>query len=347
MKSKGSPRPTHGRATAQDVADLAGVSLTTVSRAFQSDLPVADKTRARVRSAAAELKYAPNMAARALAGRRSNLIGLLINNFDDPENLELFRFVSAEAQKRGFHALLLNIAHEGQHVESVDAALQYQVDGLLVSASHLPESLVQRGAELKKPVVIVGRRSRRTEYSAIYCDNFSGASSVADYLFEQGCQRPALIGGRAEATVVKERETGFVRRIEQLYGFQPMVRMAGANEYDNGVAAVNELLALPMVPDGYFCTSDLLAIAARDAISLSGVRLHPLVVGFGGTLLSKLRSYQFPSVQVPVQEMVRSATSHLIDLIEGIEQGPKEQTFQCVLQVNSNIERSLVSSEEE
>jgi len=336
MKTKGSRRPTHGRATAQDVADLAGVSLTTVSRAFQPHLRVAEKTRALVRRAAAELKYSPNLAARALAGRRSNLIGLLINNFEDPEQLELFRFVSSEAQKRGFHALLLNIDQEGQQVESVDSALQYQVDGLLVSASRLPETLVLRGAELDKPVVVVGRRTRRSEYSAIYCDNAAGAALVADYLFESGCRRPAFIGGWTEATVVKERQTGFVRRIEELYGFQPILRMAGTNDYENGINAVNQLLALPMVPDGIFCTSDLLAIAARDAISLSRIDQEPLVVGFGGTLLSKLQSYKFPSVQMPFQKMVRAATSHLIDLIEGHAEGPKELAFQCEFLVNSD-----------
>jgi DNA-binding LacI/PurR family transcriptional regulator len=335
MKTKVSRRPTHGRATAQDVANLAGVSLTTVSRAFQAHPGVAEKTRALVRRAAAELKYSPNLAARALAGRRSNLIGLLINNFDDPEQLELFRFVSSEAQKRGFHALLLNIDQEGQQFESVDSALQYQVDGLLVSASRLPETLVLRGAELEKPVVVVGRRTRRSEYSAIYCDNTAGAALVADYLFESGCRRPAFIGGWAEATVVKERQTGFVQRIEELYGFQPILRMAGINDYENGINAVNELLALPMVPDGFFCTSDLLAIAARDAITLSGIDQKQLVVGFGGTLLSKLQSYKFPTVQMPFEEMVRSATSHLIDLVEGDVEGPREIAFQCELLMNS------------
>jgi|TARA_B110000977_G_scaffold127773_2_gene163272 LacI family transcriptional regulator len=335
MKTKGSRRPTHGRSTAQDVADLAGVSLTTVSRAFHPKLSVAEKTRKLVRSAAAELNYSPNLAARALAGRRSNLIGLLINNFDDPEQLELFRSVSSEAQKRGFHALILNIDQESQQVESVDAALQYQVDGLLVSASHLPESLVKRGAELDKPVVVVGRRTHRLEYSAIYCDNVAGASAVADYLFEHGCKYPAFIGGRAEATIVQERQAGFVRRIEELYGYQPMSRIAGANDYENGIKAVNELLSLPKVPDGIFCVSDLLAIAARDAILLSGISKKPQVVGFGGTFLSKLESYKFPTVQVPFQKMVRTATSHLIDLVEGLEEGPKEIAFQCELVSNS------------
>jgi DNA-binding LacI/PurR family transcriptional regulator len=229
----------------------------------------------------------------------------------------------------------LNIDQESQQVESVDAALQYQVDGLLVSASHLPESLVKRGAELDKPVVVVGRRTHRLEYSAIYCDNVAGASAVADYLFEHGCKYPAFIGGRAEATIVQERQAGFVRRIEELYGYQPMSRIAGANDYENGIKAVNELLSLPKVPDGIFCVSDLLAIAARDAILLSGISKKPQVVGFGGTFLSKLESYKFPTVQVPFQKMVRTATSHLIDLVEGLEESPKEIAFQCELVSNS------------
>ena len=91
-----------------------------------------------------------------------------------------------------------------------------------------------------------------------------------------------------------------------------------------------------MVPDGFFCTSDLLAIAARDAISLSRNDQKPLVVGFGVTLLSKLQSYKFPTVQVPFQKMVRTATSHLIDLVEGHAEGPKELAFQCEFLVNSD-----------
>ncbi len=156
-----------------------------------------------------------------MAGRRSNLIGLLINNFDDPEHLELFRFVSSEAQKRGFHALLLNIDQEGQQVESVDSALQYQVDGLLVSASHLPETLVQRGAELDKPVVIVGRRTRRSEYSAIYCDNTAGvhwlriicskAAAAALRLSAAGLRLPWLRNGRPVSYAGSKNSTGFNR----------------------------------------------------------------------------------------------------------------------------------------
>ena len=331
-----SRRPKHGMVTAQEVADRAGVSLTTVSRVFRPNGIASSKTRELVRRVADELGYRPNIAARALASRRSHLLGLLVSNFDDPENLELFRFVSAEAQKRGYHAILLNIAQESSQIGSVDQALQHQVDGLLVSASHLPEELARRCAEQGKPIVIVGRKSRRPGYSSVYCDNADGARQVAEYLHELGCVRPAFIGGRPEATVTQERVQGFIARVEELYGYQPMTRMAGANDYDAGKCLVEELLAMPKPPDGFCCSSDLLAIGALDAVLAragTAARSAIPVAGFGGTLLSKLGAYQLSTVAVSIEKMTRSATTHLIDLIEGTVSLPVETVFPCELVV--------------
>ena len=313
-------RRDHGMVTAQDVADRAGVSLTTVSRSFGAADLVSKDTRERVMSVAAQLGYRPNIAARVLAGRRSNLIGLLVNNFDDPEHLDLFRFVSAEAQKRNYHAILLNISHERSEMEAVDSALQFQVDGLLVAASHLPDQLAKRCETQDKPIVIVGRKSLRPEYSAVYCDNHAGAALVAEFMFENGVDRPAFIGGNADATVTKERLAGFKRRIEELYGFQPVTRVSGINDYDRGHAAALELINLPKPPDGFFCSSDLLAVATHDAVSENTHENDytvPLIVGFGQSLLSKLSAYDFHSVSMPFERMVREATSLLINQIEG------------------------------
>lgn len=329
------PKPSrrdHGMVTAQDVADRAGVSLTTVSRSFSEADLVSQKTRDRVLSVATQLGYRPNMAARVLAGRRSYLIGLLVNNFDDPEHLDLFRFVSAEAQQRNYHAILLNISHERGEMESVDTALQFQVDGLLVAASHLPDQLAQRCEAQGKPIVIVGRRSLRPEYSAVYCDNFAGAALVADHMHEKGVARPAFIGGNADATVTKERMTGFVKRIEELYGFQPMTRLAGVNDYDRGHAAARELMNLPKPPDGFFCSSDLLAVAAQDAVAaVTGGTgdAAPLVVGFGQSLLTRLEAYDFHSVSMPFERMVREATALLINQIEEEQTGTADITLPC------------------
>ncbi len=325
-------RKSHGVVTAQDVADKAGVSLTTVSRCFSDAGPVSKKTLDRVRSVASQLGYSPNIAARLLASRKSNLIGLLVNDFEDPENLDLFRFVSSEAQNRKHHAILLNTSQDKSGAASMGAALLSQVDGLLVAASHLPDEIVERCKAQDKPIVVVGRRSLRPEYSSVYCDNEMGASQVAEYFHAQGVTRPAFIGGQPDATVVMERMAGFVRRVEQLYGFQPITRTADQNDYDNGRSTTSELLSFPKSPDGYFCSNDLIAVGAKDA--LSETARNPgtgsaIVVGFGQSMLSRLAAYRLRSVGLPFEKMVRAATSHLIQQVGDEPLTSTEIAFPC------------------
>lgn len=329
-------RKSHGMITAQDVANKAGVSVTTVSRCFADVTLVSLKTRERVISIANQLGYSPNIAARVLASRRSRLIGLMVDDFNDPENLDLFRYVSAEAQKHNFHAILLNTYRE--HAEtgsgSIEASMLQQVDGLLVSASYLSQKMITRCAAQDKRVVILGRRSGDPSFSSVYCDNENGAAQVADHFLAEEVKRPAFVGGNPKATVTLERRNGFVQRIEQLYGMQPIVREAGANNYDKGYAVAEELLALPKPPDGYFCASDLLAIGVLDALhgaSQITTDKHALVVGFGSSMLSRLTRYDLTSVALPMEDMVRKATSHLIDTIGEGMTGPKQIVFPCEL----------------
>lgn len=329
-------RKTHGMVTAQNVAKEAGVSLTTVSRCFGDSDLVTDKTKERVLSVANRLGYSPNIAARVLASRRSRLIGLMVNDFSDPENLDLFRYASAEAQRRNFHAILLNTYREHAEAgsDSIEAALLQQVDGLLVSASHLSDEMIARCAAQDKRVVILGRKSGHPDFSSVYCDNEDGAAQVADYFFAQGAQRPAFVAGNPKATVTLERQAGFVGRIEQLYGFQPIVREAGANEYAKGFAVAKEMLSLPKPPDAFFCASDLLAVGLKDAIaevSTDKSQKKPLVVGFGRSMLSRLTPYRLTSVALPMEDMVRTATSHLIDTIGVSNTGPERIVFPCEL----------------
>lgn len=331
-RTRGS-RKTHGVTTAQDVAKEAGVSLTTVSRSFGAVDLVSEKTRKRVLSAATQLGYSPNVAARILASRRSQLLGLMVDDFNDPENLDLFRFVSAEAQKRNYHTILLNTyrEHADAGSDSIEAAMLQQVDGLLVAASHLSQEMIARCGAQDKRVVILGRKSGHPDFSSVYCDNEDGGAQVADYFFEQGIKRPAFVGGNPKATVTLERRAGFVNRIEQLYGFQPIVREAGSNDYAKGFSFAQEMYSLPLPPDAFFCASDLLAVGFTDALAEVETEKPALVVGFGRSMLSRLSPYRLTSVALPMEDMVRKATSHLIDTIGQAKVSPQRFVFPCEL----------------
>ena len=329
-------RRSHGVATAQDVARAAGVSLATVSRCFSDAARVKGETRERVFSVAAQLGYSPNIAARVLASRRSHLIGLMVDDFNDPDNLDLFRTVSAEAQKRKYHAILLNTHAENAQTGSgsIENSLLQQVDGLLVAASYLSQEMIDRCASQDKRVVILGRKSGDPTFSSVYSENEDSAAQVADFFHAREVRRPAFIGGDARATLTAERRDGFVRRVEELYGFQPIVRVVGANDYARGVEIALVLRTLPKPPDGYFCATELLAVGLLDGLQKgtgSADADVPLVVGFGSSTLSRLDRYKFPSVTFPMEEMVSTATSHLIDTIGEGRTAPRRIPFRCVL----------------
>ncbi|MEO9895717.1 MAG: LacI family DNA-binding transcriptional regulator [Paracoccaceae bacterium] len=343
MAHEKSLRKTHGVATAQDVAKDVGVSLTTVSRCFANPELVSKRTRDKIFTVANRLGYSPNIAARVLASRRSNLIGLMVDDFKDPDNLDLFHFVSAEAQQRNFHAILLNTNHERSAIGSgsIENSLLQQVDGLLVSASYLSQETIDRCAIQDKRVVILGRKSGDPAFSSVYSDNEGGAAQVADYFHANKIQRPAFVGGNAQATVTAERRAGFVQRVEQHYGFQPIVREIGANDYTMAFDMAEELLCLPKPPDGYFCATELLAVGLLDGLqelNSKPERGTPLVVGFGSSTLSRLTRYNLTSVTYPIEDMVRTATSHLIDTIGSGMTGPKRIPFPCILTEGAPID---------
>jgi DNA-binding LacI/PurR family transcriptional regulator len=125
-------------ATLKDVALLAGVSRSAVSRTFTDGASVSHKMRSKVEKAALELGYRPNFLARGLTTRRTKLVGLVSNNFHNPIFLEVFDLFTLGLQKRGLRPLLVNLSNETDPENSVQMLTQYSVDGVVVASSTLP-----------------------------------------------------------------------------------------------------------------------------------------------------------------------------------------------------------------
>ncbi len=124
--------------TLKDVAELAGVSRSAVSRTFTDGASVSDKTRKKVEKAARELGYSPSLIARSLATNRTKLIGLVANNFQNPIFLEVFDLYTQALQEKGLRPLLVNLTNETDPEHSVQMLRQYRVDGVIVATSTLP-----------------------------------------------------------------------------------------------------------------------------------------------------------------------------------------------------------------
>ena len=318
-------RPTH-RVTAGDVARVAGVSESAVSRTFTPGASASAATRERVLKAAEELGYRPNFIARSLRARRTNLVGVLITDFENPWPQMALRHLVSSLQIRGFHALLFDVKDADSLAGLVPLVLQYQVDGLIVGATDVSPSIVETCSATGTPIVAFGRHGRRgLGISSVSSDDAAAGADVADLFFERGYRRFAYVAGEGGGLTWNSRGRGFTRRAKAL-GLEPVLcHFSGETSYEAGSRAAAHLLGKTSPPDAIFCQNDVLALgvldAARDDFNLD-IPGDLTVVGFDDIPAARQRPYRLTTVRQPVADMMEATAELLARRLEaGAGQG--------------------------
>ncbi|RYY66015.1 MAG: LacI family transcriptional regulator, partial [Comamonadaceae bacterium] len=187
-------------ATAQEVARLAKVSQSAVSRAFTPGASVSEETRERIMAAAKSLGYRPNALARSLITRRSRIIALVMSYLDNQFYPLVIEKLSQKLQKQGYHVLMF--ISEGDETDSVlDEILQYQIDGVVMASAMLSPELARQCADVGVPVVLFNRVPDLSAFGrhttcSVTSDNYRGWQLAAELLLARGHQRIALqVGG--------------------------------------------------------------------------------------------------------------------------------------------------------
>lgn len=296
--------------TSIDVAALAGVSQSAVSRAFTPGASVGEATRQKVLAAARKLGYAPNAHARSLITGRSRIIGLVVSSLDNlfyPAVLEQF---SQRLQTDGYHVLLF-VSDQEDGDDLVRELLQYRVDGIVLGATTLSSALARRCAEAGIPVVLFNRvMADATPVHSVRSDNHRGGQALARLLGEQGHRRIAYLAGREDSSTNLERERGFTEGLAE--AGQPLFARA-AGHYDMALAreATLGLFAdAARRPDAVCAASDQMAIAVIDTLRHDlglAVPADVSVVGFDNVPQAAWPAYQLTTYEQPVAPMVESA----------------------------------------
>jgi DNA-binding LacI/PurR family transcriptional regulator len=296
------------RITADDVAAMAGVSASAVSRTFTPGASASVKTRERVLKAARSLGYRPNIIARSLRAGRTTLIGVLVADFGNPWHAMALDHLTATLQRHGLHALLFNVGSGDMLTEILPMVLQFQVDALILASTEFSPLLADSCEKSGVPVISFGRYgSSRLKISAVSCDDPRAGKEVADLLFARGYRRYAYVAGEEAAATWTNRYEGFAERTAA-YGIPPVeVFAAGKTSYSAGLAAAKELLDTAPRPDAIFCQNDILAMGvldgARSDFGLS-VPEELGVVGFDDIPVAGQRPYALTTVRQPFQAMI-------------------------------------------
>lgn len=305
------------RVTMRDVAERAGVSQPTVSLVLNDDpdARVAEATRRRIREAARELGYRPNLLARGLARRRSYALGVVVPDVSNPFFADVVSGTERVAAEEGYAVFLCETRFVSleRHLESLRGR---QVDGIIMDAQR-PEVLEELALE-DLNVMLVDEPSER--WPGIASDARAAGRLAAEHLLELGHRDVGFLGPARDTHAFRERERGFV---EQLRGASVPLHsdwfrrvpptVAGGRE---GMRALN---ALPERPTAVFCAIDLLAVGALKECLESGTEVPEgcSIMGCDDVELARLVTPELSTISVPARELGARAARGLIRRLEG------------------------------
>ena len=307
--------------TSLDVARLAQVSQSAVSRAFTPGASVSHLTRTKVQEAARKLGYRPNAIARSLITRRSRMIGLVMSYLDNQFYPVVLEKISQRLQRDGYHVLLF-IADSRESDAVLAEILQYQVDGLVLASTTLSDALAVRCSEAGIPVVLFNRTIRTSRNaSSVTSNNYEGGRLVAQHLVDTGCQRIAFIAGMEDSSTNLDRERGFRDGLAER-GRLCFSRAVGNYDFEEAKVAARALVSVAGAqrPDAIFVANDHMAIAVMDTLRIEmGLRIPQdlSVVGFDNVKQAAWGSYQLSSVEQDADAMIEATVKLLIEQLDG------------------------------
>lgn len=318
------------RVTALDVARLAGVSRSAVSRTLTEGASVASDTRRRVLEAAEQLGYRPNLMARSLMTQRSQVVALLMGQLRNPFFADMLGEFTAQLRERGFQTLLQTVSPQFGLEAAVEAALQYQLDGILMVSCSPTSELVLRCRRHRLPIVVVDRTSG-PESNQVWIESEQLGRTVAERFLAEGRRRFALIEG-VPGEALSRRSRSFMQRVQQ--AGHSVVTEYGGYYYDGGREAARRLLRGDTPPDAVFCVTDSMALAVIDVARYETALRVPQdlsIIGFSDVPVAAWPSYALTTVRLPLRDIVVRSIGMLLEHVEDPDRPPEQALLACPL----------------
>lgn len=308
--------------TADAVAARAGVSRWTVARAFKKDGSISEKTRIKVMEAVAALGYAPDLLAASLGSDRSNLVALLVDDFDNPHKLVMLERLTRILRAAGCGTLLVNMLGEQDAPDALLLASQRRVDAAVLIGTQFNDSIRQTalGARRVKKLIVFARASASPDTISIGCDDVAAMGEITRHIIAKGYRHPMFLAGPDTESTRLMRKDAFLRLwAEANPGHTPdtvhLPRYAQTDGY-NGLLAYMQAQPKAAWPDVVICENDVLALGAIDAIRHGlGLRVPQdiAVTGFDDIPIASSPAYDLTTYRQPITQMAHA----LVKVLDG------------------------------
>lgn len=301
------------KVTSAEVAARAGVSQSAVSRVFTPGASASPKTVEKVRKAASELGYRPNVLARAMVSGRSRIIGLVVAYLENQFYPDVLEKLSNALQEEGYHILVFMASQRAGNIDKVvDEILDYQVDGIVAASVALSSDLSERCRAAGVPMVLFNRSQDDPTMSAVTSNNIAGGRKVAELFVAAGHTKIGYIGGWEGASTQRDREAGFVLGLRQA-GMKLHKREYGEFRLDEAREATLRMFKSDP-PEAVFVANDHMAMAVMDTLRFElGLKVPQdvSVVGYDDVPTAAWPAYDLTTVRQPANQMV----AHTVELL--------------------------------
>ncbi|WP_296653439.1 LacI family DNA-binding transcriptional regulator [Paraburkholderia sp.] len=311
--------PTSPSVTLEEIARVAGVSPSTVSRILNGTVRVSPAKREAVEQAIAQFNYRPNVLARSLASGKTNTIGVLTQTIASPFYAEWLRGIEDALYEPGFTPVFVssrwNVTEECSRIEQFIAR---RVDGIIILHGQLDESRLEEFSR-QTPIVVLGRSLEDGPTLAGFpIDNVQGAFDATRHLIAEGHRKIAFIAGPTSHTDALERLVGYRMALEEAgIGFDAIRVEQGDFLEAGGVAAMERLFERGVGFTAVFCANDQTAYGARLVLHRRGLRVPEdiSIVGFDDVPTSQYATPPLTTVRQPIYDIGRQAAGAIVRLI--------------------------------
>jgi DNA-binding LacI/PurR family transcriptional regulator len=326
----------------KDIARLAGVSHSTVSRALRHSPLIPVRTAERIQRIAREAGYTASAIGRSLVNRRTLTVGIVVTTIADPFNGEVVAGIEELANEHGYSVLLANSQGNADREMAVVRTFQEQrVDAVLVASSRLGALYMPLLSQLEIPIVLINNHHPSEFAHSVSIDNVNGAYKAVQHLVKLGHRDIAYIGNSFGLESDIDRHTGYCNALRQAR-LSPSSRfsLSADGKPEGGMRAARRLLSSARKPTAIFCYNDMTALGVYHEAANRRFKVPDdlSIVGFDDLFFAPLLNPSLTTVHQPRKELGRKAMTLLLALLEG-KQAQKIIHVKGTLMVRSSTTR--------
>jgi LacI family transcriptional regulator len=306
--------------TLKDIARMADVAESTVSRALNNKPGVGEDTKLKILKIAKEHNYRPNQLARGLAANKTNMIAVILSDMDSPGNIEIVKGLEKAAEKNGYQIILCNTNNQSEKEKSYLTLLESnQVDGaIFIGGKLVGGHLLRASFSPDNNIVLVNRLAEENFFTSVLTDYSQGVYKAVGHLLDQGFENIALVCGEDDNLIEEEKTAGYKAALTD-HGYQIKEELIFSTKADrkSGYNVFLKIIEGDIIPDAFISTRELTTIGLVEAIKMGGYFIPDdfAVVGYGDNILTSVIDPPLTVLSEPVDALADYSFDFLLKLI--------------------------------